>query len=80
MDKQNNRTVAIKIQPYDDDMMGYINEEYRVLRDFSTHPNLPEFLGVYRQPNDTEIPDIWFVLEVHMGMLLHSAKMCANII
>lgn len=66
VDKQQNRTVAIKIQPYDEDTQNYINEEYRVLRDFSTHQNLPEFLGVYRKRNDTENSDIWFVLEVRL--------------
>lgn len=44
----------------------HINEEYRVLRDFSSHPNLPDFLGVYRKKsNDGDNPDeIWFILEV----------------
>lgn len=43
----------------------HINEEYRVLRDFSTHPNLPDFLGVYRKKGNDNNPDeIWFILEV----------------
>lgn len=44
----------------------HINEEYRILRDFSSHPNLPDFLGVYRKKGDgVDNPDeIWFILEV----------------
>lgn len=43
----------------------HINEEYRILRDFSSHPNLPDFLGVYRKKGDGDNPDeIWFILEV----------------
>lgn len=46
----------------------HINEEYRVLRDFSSHPNLPDFLGVYRKKGDGDNPnEIWFILEVSEG-------------
>lgn len=43
-----------------------IIEEYRVLRDFVSHPNLPEFYGVYRRRSGkkTEYDQIWFVMEV----------------
>lgn len=66
IDKEaNNRSVAIKCQRYEKDMMRHINEEYRVLRDFSSHPNLPDFYGVYRKTFTTAQPDeIWFVLEL----------------
>lgn len=48
----------------------HINEEYRVLRDFSSHPNLPDFLGVYRKKGDGDNPDeIWFVLEVSKALI-----------
>lgn len=59
------KTVAIKVQRYDDEQQLYIQEEYRVLRDHSTHPNLPDFHGVYRKPStDGGADEIWFVLEV----------------
>lgn len=58
----NNRSVAIKCQRYEKDMITLINEEYRVLRDFSTHPNIPEFYGVYKKQFITAQPDeVWFV-------------------
>lgn len=59
------RTVAIKIQRYEKDLKTHINEEYRVLRDFSSHPNLPDFYGVYRKQGDVD--EIWFVLEYCEG-------------
>lgn len=66
-DSTSNKTVAIKIQRYDGELKSYINEEYRILRDFSTHPNLPDFYGVYRKPQDDGGPDdIWFILEVQI--------------
>jgi myosin III len=65
IDKEaNNRSVAVKCQRYDKDMIMHINEEYRVLRDYSMHPNIPDFHGVYRKKFTTAQPDeIWFVLE-----------------
>lgn len=63
----NGRSVAIKIQRYEKDLVVHINEEYRVLRDFSSHPNLPDFYGVYRKraAESSNSPDeIWFILEL----------------
>lgn len=59
-----NKKVAIKIQEYDEDIRTIIDEEYRVLRDYSSHPNLPEFYGVYRRERPGEVTEIWFILEV----------------
>jgi len=63
--ESNGRNVAIKIQRYEKDLIPYINEEYRVLRDFSSHPNIPDFYGVYRKKleDSKESDEIWFVLE-----------------
>lgn len=67
LDTDNNgRTVAIKIQRYEKDLITHINEEYRVLRDYSSHPNLPDFYGVYRKRGG-DIDEIWFVLEFCEG-------------
>lgn len=63
----NNRTVAIKIQRYEKDLIVHINEEYRVLRDHSSHPNLPDFYGVYRKRISNGPDEIWFILEFCEG-------------
>lgn len=47
----------------------HINEEYRILRDFSSHPNLPDFLGVYRKKGSDNPDEIWFILEVSNGIM-----------
>lgn len=61
----NNRPIAIKCQRYDKDMIAHINEEYRILRDLSSHPNMPDFHGVFKKKFTTAQPDeIWFVLEL----------------
>ncbi|GAB0088953.1 Neither inactivation nor afterpotential protein C [Sergentomyia squamirostris] len=61
------RNVAIKIQAYDKDLRIHIEEEYRVLRDHSNHPNLPQFYGVYRRKTPGEPDQIWFILELCEG-------------
>lgn len=38
-----------------------ISEEYRILRDLSSHPNLPSFFGTFLNKNGVEL---WFVMEV----------------
>lgn len=38
-----------------------INEEYRILRDLSSHPNLPDFYGAFTHKNGREL---WFIMEV----------------
>lgn len=60
------RKVAIKVQKLTPESQPLIVEEYRVLRDFSSHPNLPEFYGVYRKRSGkkTEYDQVWFVMEV----------------
>lgn len=59
------KLVAIKIQRYEPEQQSYVQEEYRVLRDFSSHPNLPDFHGVFRRKQpDGGSDEIWFVLEV----------------
>lgn len=68
LDTENgNRPVAIKVQKYESDLKESIREEYRVLRDFSKHPNVPELYGVYRKRGDPD--EIWFVIEVRQAFL-----------
>ncbi|XP_076245850.1 STKc_myosinIII_N_like and MYSc_Myo21 domain-containing protein ninaC [Calliopsis andreniformis] len=64
-----NKRVAVKIQKLTAESQSLIIEEYRVLRDLATHPNLPEFYGVYRRRSGkkTEYDQIWFVMELCDG-------------
>ncbi|XP_016842665.1 neither inactivation nor afterpotential protein C isoform X2 [Nasonia vitripennis] len=69
IDEEGSRKVAIKIQKLTPETQPLIVEEYRVLRDFSSHPNLPDFYGVYRRRSGkkTEYDQIWFVMELCDG-------------
>ncbi|XP_058452551.1 neither inactivation nor afterpotential protein C [Malaya genurostris] len=58
-----NKTVAIKIQRYEGEMKTAIQEEYRVLRDYSKNANLLDFYGVYRKKIPGDVDEIWFILE-----------------
>lgn len=62
----NDRIVALKIQHYDEEHQVSIEEEYRTLRDYCSHPNLPEFYGVYKLSKPNGPDEIWFVMEVGM--------------
>lgn len=62
--QSNDRNVAIKIQVYNDEQESIIDEEYRILRDYSEHPNLPSFFGVYRKKGVDASDEIWFIIEV----------------
>lgn len=63
--ESNDKTVAIKIQLFEGEQKVIIDEEYRILRDYSEHPNLPNFYGVYRNKGDGKSDEIWFILEVN---------------
>ncbi|XP_046675327.1 neither inactivation nor afterpotential protein C isoform X3 [Homalodisca vitripennis] len=60
------KKVAIKVQKITKDNMDDIQEEYRILRDLSSHPNLPDFYGVYlkRTRNGDQL---WFVMQLCEG-------------
>lgn len=64
LDKEGNKTVAIKIQKLEGDQTFIIDDEYRILRDYADHRNLPNFYGVYRKRERNGTDEIWFVLEV----------------
>ncbi|XP_054282333.1 neither inactivation nor afterpotential protein C isoform X3 [Macrosteles quadrilineatus] len=75
--------VAVKIQKITPDRMDDIQEEYRVLRDLSSHPNLPDFYGVYLEKT-RDGDQLWFVMQlceggpvvdVVRGLLKHGKKM-----
>lgn len=78
----NGRIVALKIQNYEADLKDNIEEEYRILRDFSTHANLPELIGVYKKPKNNKTDEVWFVIEVKRMLfmskpLLNEKKFCS---
>lgn len=58
-----NKSVAIKVQSYTDENETHIQEEYKILRDFTKHPNLIDFYGVFCEKSE-RARDVWFVLEV----------------
>lgn len=64
-----NKKVAIKIQKLTPETQSLIVEEYRILRDFSGHPNLPDFYGIYRRRSakKSEYDEIWFIMEFCEG-------------
>lgn len=71
IDKEaNGRTVAIKIQKYDEDRRYIIDDEYRILRDFSVHQNFLDFYGVYRKRVSNGSDEIWFILQVNLCLFL----------
>ena len=64
-DKTTGKKVAIKILETIADNLEEIEEEYLVLRDLSTHPNLPSFVGIFlRKGACFEDDQLWFVMEV----------------
>ncbi|KAL0848932.1 hypothetical protein ABMA28_013327 [Loxostege sticticalis] len=57
------KAVAVKVQTYTDDTEVHIQKEYKILRDFSKHPNLIDFYGVFCEKSEG-VKRIWFVLEL----------------
>lgn len=57
------KAVAVKIQTFADEFENHIQEEYKILRDFSSHGNLVDFYGVFCERSEG-LKKIWFVLEV----------------
>lgn len=45
------------------DVIEEIEEEYLILRDLATHPNLPEFYGIYLKRTEEE-NQVWLILEL----------------
>lgn len=63
--------VAIKVLEHVADSMEEIEEEYRVFRDLSKHPNLPAFHGMYLKRGPSREDDqLWFVMEVKINLSL----------
>ncbi|KAJ0181639.1 hypothetical protein K1T71_002361 [Dendrolimus kikuchii] len=56
------KAVAVKVQVYKEENEALIQEEYKILRDFTKHPNLIDFYGVFCDKSNGV--KIWFVLEL----------------
>ncbi|KAF5291882.1 hypothetical protein FQA39_LY14219 [Lamprigera yunnana] len=63
-DLENSENVAVKIQSYSNENALIIQEEYRILKHFSNHPNLPTFYGIFKNTKDNEV---WLILELCEG-------------
>lgn len=59
------KKVAVKVQTYTDEIEDHIQEEYKILRDFTSHPNLIDFYGVFCEKSEG-VKKVWFVLEVSL--------------
>lgn len=55
--------VAVKVLQVDEDRLDDAREEYRVLRDYSDHPNLPDFYGAFSKRAD-DGDQVWFAMEL----------------
>ncbi|CAK1601925.1 unnamed protein product [Parnassius mnemosyne] len=67
-DKKTGRRVAIKILENIAENIEEIEEEFLVFRDLSSHPNIPEFFGLFlKRGISSEDDQIWFVMELCTG-------------
>ncbi|XP_066603378.1 myosin-IIIb-like isoform X2 [Prorops nasuta] len=68
-DNETGSRVAIKIMENVADNIEEIEEEYLVLRDLSSHPNIPLFHGLFlkKSTSGQEEDQLWFVMELCTG-------------
>nr|XP_037866986.1 myosin-IIIb isoform X3 [Bombyx mori] len=67
-DKKSGRRVAVKILENIAENIEEIEEEFLVFRDLSSHPNIPEFFGLFLKRGASSDDDqIWFVMELCTG-------------
>lgn len=67
-DKKSGRRVAVKILENITENIEEIEEEFLVFRDLSSHPNIPEFFGLFLKRGACSDDDqIWFVMELCTG-------------
>ncbi|CAD5118433.1 DgyrCDS7142 [Dimorphilus gyrociliatus] len=63
-DKTQNNLLAVKIQENVYEHLEEIEEEYRILKEFSEDENFPKFYGIFSRDEHKEI---WFALELCSG-------------
>ncbi|KAM3967535.1 myosin-IIIb [Aphomia sociella] len=67
-DKKSGRRVAIKVLENIAENIEEIEEEFLVFRDLSSHPNIPEFFGLFlKRATCSDDDQIWFVMELCTG-------------
>ncbi|XP_061708749.1 myosin-IIIb-like isoform X4 [Cydia pomonella] len=77
-DKKSGRRVAVKILENITENIEEIEEEFLVFRDLSSHPNIPEFFGLFLKRGVCSDDDqIWFVMELCTGGSV--TDLCAGI-
>ncbi|KAL4217322.1 Myosin-IIIa [Mactra antiquata] len=63
--RQTGEIAAAKILESIHEVIEEIEEEYRILRDYNDHPNMPRFHGLYLKTGDTGTDDqLWMVMEM----------------
>uniref|UniRef100_A0A2C9KNW7 Protein kinase domain-containing protein n=1 Tax=Biomphalaria glabrata TaxID=6526 RepID=A0A2C9KNW7_BIOGL len=68
--KKTGEHVAIKVMESVSEVIEEVEQEYRVLRDLSGHPNMPKFYGMHlkrRQLGSATEDQIWIVMELCKG-------------
>ncbi|PVD37741.1 hypothetical protein C0Q70_00342 [Pomacea canaliculata] len=65
--KNSGEEVAIKVLDSAHEMIEEIEEEYQILRDFSEHPNMPKFYGMYLKHASEFDSQVWLVMEMCSG-------------
>ena len=66
--------VAVKIMESLHEVVEEIEEEYQILRDLSSHPNLPKFHGVYLKQDPQTEDQFWIAMEVCNLFILRRMK------
>ncbi|XP_013191306.2 myosin-IIIb [Amyelois transitella] len=67
-DKKTGKRVAVKILENIAENIEEIEEEFLVFRDLSSHPNIPEFFGLFlKRGINSDDDQIWFVMELCTG-------------
>lgn len=72
------KAVAVKIHTHTDETEHHIQEEYKILRDFTQHANLVDFYGVFCEKME-DVKKIWFVLEVSKYFLSMSSTLSSSL-
>ena len=62
--------VAVKIMESIHEVVEEIEEEFQILRDLSSHPNLPKFHGIYLKQDPQTEDQFWIAMEVHLHLKL----------
>ena len=62
--------VAVKIMESIHEVVEELEEEFQILRDLSSHPNLPKFHGIYLKQDPQTEDQFWIAIEVHLHLKL----------